>query len=303
MSKSGIKYFKEGKDDEAFKKLVIFVKNTKKTLHKNYYNSHQMIDVILERHQLSKKTLKWLQIYKASLEFQIIMAKVYYFGSGVDRDYTTSIKFLKDINTHYGLYLLGNMYSNGSGVKQSDIKALELFKRSCNLGDVHAQYTMGNHYKGLGDNETAMKCYKNCLIFGNTVSSYALGIMYEEMGDDKNTIKCFKKCVLQGHRKAIIKLGKIYEKDNLYVAIKFYENIIGDFSFDRELCKKLGSLYIKKKEESYNTYEKQSFLKKAIILFKRLNDGTDGEVLYSLGMLHARTTDIYISIIFNRVLI
>jgi TPR repeat protein len=214
---------------------------------------------------------------------------MYYFGSGVERDYTISVKYLKEADTHYAIYLLGNMISNGSGIKQSDDKALVLFKKSAELKDMYAQYTLGNHYKIEKNKTESIKYYKLSADQGHCDAQYELGFLYNREQEYNKASKYLRKCYNQGNERATKLLGEVLEKVCIKGAVTFYEKLPSN----RALQMKIARLHIK----GYYTSGKWSsrgltYGHNAILLYEKLNDGTDGDILYYLAMLYTRTNNV-----------
>jgi len=279
MSKKGLELFKVGKHEGAFKKFTLYLKNTKKKLDKGYYETHKMIDTILESITLSDKTLKWLKKIDSD-EVHTIIAKIHYFN----KDYKEAVKSLKVSNTHMSHYLLGNMYSNGVGVDKDNVKAGELFKISATMGNMYAQYTMGNLYKIKGDLKNAKKYYKLSSDQKYDKAQYTLGIMIDGSYYNSPGRQLISESAIQGNKDALEAcLGEHVYKYNVKV-IKYYEKILLDKADDLEIVKILCKLY--QHNLDLNTYGNvaMSARTRLIVLYPRLEQ--NAEVLYNLGQIY-----------------
>ena len=85
-------------------------------------------------------------------------------------------------NNDAQLYL-GNMYFWGKGIEQSDKKAVELYRQSANQGNASAQLYLGNIYfngKVVEQNiEKAVGFFRQAAEQGNTVAQVTLGLIHE----------------------------------------------------------------------------------------------------------------------------
>ena len=91
-------------------------------------------------------------------------------------------------------YNLGNMYSNGEGVTQSDEKAVEWYQKAAEFGKAESQNNLGLMYcKGLGVTQSYEKCaewFKKAADQELQIAQYNLGLLYLNGGgvtksDDK----------------------------------------------------------------------------------------------------------------------
>jgi len=85
---------------------------------------------------------------------QTLMGAMYRNGEGVKQSYEMARRLYEqaaqqgDVDAMIGL---GIMYYNGEGVEQSYERSKEYFEHAAHLGDADAQYTLGNMYeKGQG---------------------------------------------------------------------------------------------------------------------------------------------------------
>jgi len=88
-----------------------------------------------------------------------------YFNEGVKAynsgNYTKAAELFKkscDMGNVSGCYNLGIFYDNGQGVRQSYVKAAELFKKSCDMGVAAGCYNLGILYdNGQGVRQSYVK--------------------------------------------------------------------------------------------------------------------------------------------------
>jgi TPR repeat protein len=62
---------------------------------------------------------------------------MYYWGKGVRKDYTRAVELYKkacDMGDGWGCKSLGGMYEYGEGVAKDSTRARELYKKACDLG-------------------------------------------------------------------------------------------------------------------------------------------------------------------------
>mgnify|MGYP003370406865 FL=1 len=79
-------------------------------------------------------------------------------------------------------FSLGLLYQEGDGVQQDPAEAFKWYKKSAELGNIHAQNNLGRMYfqgESVPQNSAeAFKWYKKAAENGNTQSQYNLGVMY-----------------------------------------------------------------------------------------------------------------------------
>lgn len=81
-------------------------------------------------------------------------AKAYYYGDGVEQNYSKAFKAFSHANKAGDLAAktaLGLMYIEGKGTDQNDKKGIDLLKESANRSHAQAQYYLGSmYYLGIG---------------------------------------------------------------------------------------------------------------------------------------------------------
>jgi uncharacterized protein len=92
-----------------------------------------------------------------------------------------------------GMYNLGNMYANGTGVKQDNNEAVKWIKLAAEKGLPSAFYNLGGHYRrgqGVEKNyEIALKFYWIASKLGHVNAKQNLGVMYVKgMGVERNYV-------------------------------------------------------------------------------------------------------------------
>ena len=116
-------------------------------------------------------------------------------------------------------YIMGQMYSTGSGVKQSYKKTRRLYELAAQQGHLNAKTALGVMYSN-GDgveqsNERAKEYYEHAAHLGDAGAQFYLGNMWLEKRDvDDNLMRASKwwvKAALQGHAGAIGKM-KIFDE-------------------------------------------------------------------------------------------
>ena len=107
--------------------------------------------------------------------------------------------------------LMGQMYRDGRGVKQSYEMARRLLEQAAQQGNVSAMYNLGVMYaNGLGveqSYEKAFEYYEQAAHLGDADAQHNLGAMYEHglgvQRDVPTAIECWTKAAAQGHENAI----------------------------------------------------------------------------------------------------
>ena len=116
-------------------------------------------------------------------------------------------------------YNLGNCYSEGLGVPQSDVNAVKWYNKAAEQEHADAQNNLGYCYiKGLGvpqSDENAVKWYTKAAEKGLASAQYNLGICYEKgqgvTQSYEKAVKWYTKAAEQGSATAQYNLGLCYE--------------------------------------------------------------------------------------------
>ena len=120
---------------------------------------------------------------------QRVLGTAYKYGMGVEKNFETSIDWLKKAAAQGEMYaeeILGDCYKNGIGVKRDYQEALRWFKLSASRGNPWAFNNMANIYRyGLGvsrDPVEALTLYRIAAEKGNAAAQNNLADMYR-IGD------------------------------------------------------------------------------------------------------------------------
>ena len=150
------------------------------------------------------------------------LAKMYYFGDGIKRDYKKSYEWFLVASKkghRASEYYVGNHHYHGYGRDKNLFEAYQWFKKSADKGDVEAQFRLGwmlSNNEGAATNyREAFKWYQKAAEQGSTAAQNNLGVMYAEgQGTEKDDYKAFswyEKAAKQGDDVAQNNLGIRYE--------------------------------------------------------------------------------------------
>jgi TPR repeat protein len=114
---------------------------------------------------------------------------------------------------------LGLLYSNGTGVKQSDTEAVKLFRLAADQGNASAQASLGFMYdlgRGVTQSDTeALKWYRKSADQGDPSAQNDLGTMYEDgqgvPKDRTEAVKWYRLSARQGNESAQRALRRLGE--------------------------------------------------------------------------------------------
>ncbi len=118
------------------------------------------------------------------------------------------------------LYYMARMYENGQGVGQDIEKALQLYYKAAQAGDLRSAVELGSLYysgeKFARNVPLARQWFEYAAKFGNPVALYNLGIMYANGAgvpvDNKKAFNYFKQAANQGYSLAQKEVGlMLYE--------------------------------------------------------------------------------------------
>jgi TPR repeat protein len=170
---------------------------------------------------------------------QYHLANKYYYGDGVNQDYTTAVEWYTksaEQGNEMAQLHLGWMYESGEGIEKNYVKAVEWYTKSAKQGYARAQTNLGCMYeRGDGvdqDYTTALEWYQKAAEQGNKYAQNKLGCMYENgEGIEKNYVKAvewYQKAAEQGHANAQYKLGWMYKngkgiEKNYIKAVEWYK--------------------------------------------------------------------------------
>jgi tetratricopeptide (TPR) repeat protein len=116
---------------------------------------------------------------------QNMMGQMYRDGEGVKQSYEMA-RILYELAAQQGdadaMCSLGHMYQTGLGVEQSYERAFEYIEQAADLGYSEAQYNLGvlyEHGKGLEQSYArAKECYEQAADLGHAQAQYNLGCLY-----------------------------------------------------------------------------------------------------------------------------
>ena len=130
-------------------------------------------------------------------------------GNKTDEDQVEEVLKRVEANDPASICLLANFYDRGEGgLQQDQVKAIELFTRSAELGFSKAHYLLGGIYHEGGDMKKAKFHFEAAAMAGNEEARYNLGIMDEE---SENMERAAKDCCSAGNYRAMHHLRKSFE--------------------------------------------------------------------------------------------
>ena len=173
-----------------------------------------------------------------------------------------------------GQYAMGECYSKGLGVIQSDVEAAKWFLKAAEQGQVEGQFAMGYcYYEGLGvtkDDAEAVKWYRKAAEQGYAEAQYNLGLnYYDGTGVTQSyteAVKWFRKAAEQGYAAAQNRMGLCYYSGNGVTkdgaeAVKWFRKAaeqgyaVAQYNLGRNYCEGTGV--------SQNKEEAKKWLRKA----------------------------------------
>ena len=96
-------------------------------------------------------------------EAQFTLGKLYYYGFGIERNFTEAIKWFRSSANHghaSAQFLLGEAYEKGKGLDRDYTQAAKWYKRAAFGGHYLAIYRLSNLYAhGLGVRKNIIKAY------------------------------------------------------------------------------------------------------------------------------------------------
>ena len=185
-----IKLLKEGHED--YNKSVEITRgcNIQVVALLEKYNAQHLYDLGIEYFN-SQNYENAIECYSKAAELglpeaQNELGNMYYFGLGVERDYSKSFNYYR--NAAKAGYVdaqnsLGECYLLGKGVDRDNEEAIKWIKRAAEQGNVFAQKSMGEFYlrglAGLSQNYTeAVKWYQKAANQGDENAQCNLGLCY-----------------------------------------------------------------------------------------------------------------------------
>ena len=175
-----------------------------------------------------------------------IVAKSFFYGTGVSQDYTRAFEifnYLKEHQDYSGAYYLGYMYEYGFGVEEDKGKAKECYF----LGnDDLCLYKMGMHYYHKHDDQYAIACFDKSRY---EKSYYYKGLIFENRKEYADAFISYHQGAKRYHGDCLYKSAKMLEEGvgtlkNKEEALKYYK--LGYYTLHGECAYELGYDYIKK---------------------------------------------------------
>ena len=109
-------------------------------------------------------------------------------------------------------YILGSMYEQGKGARQSDYEAEWWCKKAAEQGHGEAQNNLASLYSKGGSSDEAVMWYKKAAAQGFVEAECNLAIHYGRRGAYKDALVWFEKAAAQGYAEAQYWLGHVYLK-------------------------------------------------------------------------------------------
>ncbi len=169
---------------------------------------------------------------------QYILGLLYYYGLGVQQDYTQSLKFYTQASSGGSVEAMNNLaqlYDCGAGVQRDPKKAVEYFEKAAMKGFPLAAYNLGTLYQGeegiTADPKKSVYWWRRAArdsslpaIF-KLACSYQIGIGVDK--DLKQAIALFERAANSDFAPAQFKLAEAYESGeglpkNLKEAARLY---------------------------------------------------------------------------------
>lgn len=188
---------------------------------------------------------------------QLLLARMYYSGSGVERDYGATLALLTPLaeaGNADALCEISGMYARGDGVEQSDEKEVEYLKAAA-AGSTEAMVKLGDIYRngwsGVRESpKTAYKYYGQAARAGNASGMFYLAMCLEHgIGVDKTpamAVKWYRAAADSGNLAAYGALGDGYRYG--FLGDTDYEKAMevyleGSIAGDENCSVKIGDMY------------------------------------------------------------
>jgi TPR repeat protein/predicted esterase len=176
---------------------------------------------------------------KGDAQAQNILACCYYFGRGVNNNYSEAVKWFRksaDQGVLDSIDMLGVCYEMGRGVDLDYSEAFKWYSKSAEKGHPSSQMSLGRFYqegKGVKKDETeAVKWFRKSADQGFMYAQNALGVCFSDGSgvkqDYEEAVKWFQKAADQGYLYAQLNLGDSYfdgegVKQDYEEAIKWFQ--------------------------------------------------------------------------------
>ena len=133
-------------------------------------------------------------------------------GNKTDEDQVEEVLKRVEANDPASICLLANIYDRGEGgLQQDQVKTMELFTKSAELGFSKAHYLLGGIYHEGGDMKKAKFHCEAAAMAGNEEARYNLGIMDEESENMEQAAKHLRIAASAGNYRAMHHLRKSFE--------------------------------------------------------------------------------------------
>jgi TPR repeat protein len=110
--------------------------------------------------------------------------------------------------------MLANSYYHGlNGIQQDHARAIELFTRAADLGNIRAHCKLGDVYYGEGgDLKKAKFHFEAAAMAGHEVARYNLGSLENNYGNMERAVKHWTIAASAGHYTAMHQLRDLFEE-------------------------------------------------------------------------------------------
>jgi len=174
---------------------------------------------------ISKNMIKALQYYQQAMEMENAyainsIAYQYQYGLVVDskviieQDLSKAIDLYKrsaDMGCVVGIYNLGHAYNIGWGVEKDIPKAIELYERGVEMGYSPAMTNLGIIYsKNPNTMQKAIKLFERAVELENETAMNNLGLVYDKKGDFTKAMELYQLSAERGSCAGICNLAYCY---------------------------------------------------------------------------------------------
>lgn len=235
---------------------------------------------------------------KGNLDAIVIVANLYYLGSGVAQSYDAAITYYKvaaERGDAEAAWYLGMMYDEGDGVNQDSKLANEYYQHAFQLyykpakkGEASAQLSLGYAFldgKGvIQDTRVACEWFQRAADQGDAEAWYQIGVINEEgygvPKDARKALRCYRRAAEGDELWALVNAADKYyygcgEYRSSEMALTYYARAASFDDVDSAL--KVAKIVARKSEkEIFMCYKRAADLGNAQAQFevgKRLQDG------------------------------
>ena len=299
-----------GCDDAKFQLAIMYFNGY--GVKQNYLEAIKLLEELskIKKENVSANAKFFLGLaYKTLIEnkniFSIKNVKKYIKES--DKNFKSCIKFYESRakqSDSLSQFRLGYIYLNGLGIKKDIEKALELFKKSAELGYSDSEYQLGKHYRAIADFGESLKYFEKSACKGNLKSLYKLGEIYQYgfnavSKDYKKSIEYYIKSAEFGYNEANIKIDSFVEN---YKGSKKQNNYDDDNKNEEENIEQVYATFweyfekLAEKENAFALYRLGQmyenglgiglYNKKAFVLYKKSAERGYARAQYALGQMY-----------------